>query len=80
MSITEEQYEEITDKLDAHDDFFYLGDLAGSASNSSLLQDLDKLHSLAKRALEYAYCEDTHDHLETLHEKSKRYAVAYWNL
>ncbi len=54
MTFTEEQYYEITDELDAHD-FFCLGDLAGAASNSNLLQDLDNLHNLSKRALEYAY-------------------------
>ena len=64
MAITEEQYDEITDELDSHD-FFRLGDLAGSASNSGLLQELDNLHSLSKRALDYQFDPETPEALET---------------
>jgi hypothetical protein len=76
MAITEEQYDEISDELDAHD-FFLLGDLAGSASNPNLLQALDNLHDLAKRALEYAYDETTQNKLERFHEEIEevRYGV-----
>ncbi|MGI9289077.1 MAG: hypothetical protein ACR2P1_27135 [Pseudomonadales bacterium] len=68
MSITEQQYDDIVDELDAHD-FFLMGDLAGSASNANLLQALDRPHSLAKPALEFAYDETTHDRLERFHEE-----------
>ena len=68
MAITEEQYDKISDELDAHD-FFLLGDIAGTASNANLLQELDNLHNLSKRALEYSYDETTHEELETFHEE-----------
>lgn len=68
MAITEEKYEEITDELDAHD-FFLLGNIAGTASNANLLQELDNLHDLAKRALEYSYDETTQNKLESFHEE-----------
>ena len=68
MTITEEQHDEISDELDAHD-FFLLGDIAGTASNSNLLHELDNLHGLARRALEYSYDETTHDKLERFHEE-----------
>ncbi|MGI9284288.1 MAG: hypothetical protein ACR2P1_02780 [Pseudomonadales bacterium] len=68
MAITEEQYDEISDELDAHD-FFLIGDIAVTASNANLLQELDNLHSLAKRALEYSYDEATHDKLEIFQEE-----------
>ncbi len=64
-AITEEQYGDITDELESHD-FFNLGDFAGRASNSNLLQELDDLHALSKRALDYSYDAETHDSLEKL--------------
>lgn len=68
MAITEEQYCEITDELDSHE-FFNLGDLAGAASNSNLLAELDGLHALSKRALDYSYNEETHGSLEKFLEE-----------
>lgn len=68
MAITEEQYSEITDELDSHD-FFNLGDLAGAASHSNLLAELDGLHALSKRALDYSYDEETHEALENFLEE-----------
>ncbi len=68
MVITEEQYENITDELDSHD-FFNLGNLASAASNSNLLQEIDNLHGLSKRALDYSYDGETHDSLEKLLEE-----------
>lgn len=64
MAITEEQYLQITDELDSHD-FFLLGDLASMASNTGLLQELDKLHGLSKRALDYQFDANSHESLET---------------
>jgi len=44
MAITEEHYDKITDELDAHD-FFLLGDIASTASDSHLLQE-SSFHTL----------------------------------
>ena len=68
MAITEEHYDEITDELDSHD-FHNLVMLANSATNSTLFTDLDSIHSLAKRALDYRYNDETHESLEKFHEE-----------
>ncbi|ODS22339.1 hypothetical protein AB835_14760 [Candidatus Endobugula sertula] len=67
MPITEEEYEQISDEIDSHD-FFHLGDLAGAASIPGLLQKLDDLHNLSKRALDYRYSNDTQGALEAFFE------------
>lgn len=63
MTITEEQYESITEELDSHD-FFRLGDLAGTASCSNMHQELDNLHGLSKQALDYRFCDNTQESVE----------------
>ena len=68
MTITEEQYHDITSELDA-DIFSNLSTLALNASGQSLSRDLDHLHELAKRALDYSYNENTHDKLEKFYEE-----------
>ena len=68
MAISEEQYDEISDELDSHD-FFNLGNFAGAASNSNLLTELDSLHALPKRALDYSYDDETHESLEKFLEE-----------
>ncbi len=68
MTITEEQYEHITEELDSHD-FFRLGDFAAAANCSNMLQELDNLHGLSKQALDYRFSDDTQESLGTFLEE-----------
>ena len=68
MAVTEDQYEQITEKLDS-DDFDSLGDMAAAVGMPALLQEMDDLHECAKRALDYAFDENTEQALETLFDE-----------
>lgn len=57
MSITEEQYEHITEELDSQD-FFQLSDFADVAC-INIYQDIETLHGLSKQALDSRFGEDT---------------------
>jgi len=68
VEITEEKYENITNELESQD-FLELFYLANSASTSNLSRELDNLHSLSKKALDYSFDDETNGSLEKLLEE-----------
>jgi hypothetical protein len=67
VTISEKQYEKITDEIES-DDFSSLHDLATEADITGIYQELEELSTKSRRALDYKYDESTHDDLEDLLE------------
>ncbi len=68
MAFNEEKYDNILDELSS-EDFTDLNRLAYQAGIRDLIDETEILCGIARKALDYAFDENTKPHLEKLHEK-----------
>lgn len=68
MAFNEEKYDKILDKLSS-EDFTDLNRLAYQAGIRDLIDETETISGIARKALDYAFDDNTKLHLENLHEK-----------
>ncbi len=68
MAFNEEKYDKILDKLSS-EDFTHLNRLAYQAGIRDLIDETETICGIARKALDYAFDDNTKLHLENLHEK-----------